>query len=126
MKGLLLHLRHERGFFLPFILFVSLVLFSTVLTTIILYNNETKISYQLWEQMKAETIVQMAERKFKLTIPELEEKKGELMYTFPLGEATVTYEQKSEHNYHLTLEIITDHDELFIMKTLIVLSSEYE
>lgn len=119
MKELLLQVNNERGMFLPFVLFITIILFSVITTGILIYKNETKISYQLWEQMKAETIVQMVEQQFKNDKVYEGGEEGMITFSFPSGEAKVTYVEEENSVYHLTIKIRTDYDESFLLKHIV-------
>src|SRR5690625_5052207 len=113
MKQSLLNYKNERGFYLPFVLFVALIVFSTITTAIIIYQNELAIEHQLWEQIKSETIAQMAVYEFKNGKQYLQMPHGTIEYEFPPGKATVEYEQRGESHFKLQLSIETDTDALF-------------
>lgn len=120
MKEYFLQTTNERGMFLPFVLFIILILFSVITTMTLIYKNETKISHQLWEQMKAETIVQMSKAKFKAERIYEENEAGTQIYHFPVGEVLIIYSKSSDRMYDLILEVTTDGDEQFIMNALLV------
>lgn len=119
MKEYLRQIANERGSYLPFVIFVSLIIFSTVTTMIAVYKNETVIGYQLWEHMKAETIVEMTKRKFVAEDLMEAEETGEVHYVFPSGNAFVSYEKTAPNEYFLRLKIQTDRDEVIFIDTVI-------
>jgi len=120
MKEFSLRMNNERGFFLPFVLVITIIIFSTVTTVTLIYQNERKISYQLWEQMKAETLVQMSKYTFLQEGKYEEQINGTSFYTFPSGDVSVTYSRSAEQEYILLLDITTDNNENFKIKTIVL------
>lgn len=121
MKEYLLQMDNERGTYLPFVLLITLILFSTITTMIAIYKNEKLISNQLWEFMKAETIVEMTKRTFVHEhVSELDEE-GYISYSFPSGDVFVTYNKVDDDIYSLFLKIETDYDETIFIKTLVII-----
>jgi len=122
MKEYLLKMDNERGMYLPFVLFITLILFSTVTTMVAIYKNEKLINYQLWELTKANTIVEMTKQKFMQEDRETINNEGEISYTFPSGEVYVQYDKVDNHTYTLYITIQTDNDESFFIKSLVMTS----
>lgn len=122
MKGYLLQMDNERGLYLPFVLFITLILFSTVTTMVAVYKNEKLISYQLWELTKADTIVEMTKQKFiQEDALELNDQ-GEISYTLPSGDVYVEYDKIDDYTYSLFITIETDNAEPFFIKSLVIMS----
>lgn len=115
---------NERGSYLPFVLFIWLLIFSSVTTMIAIYKNESVIAYQLWEHMKAETIAEMTKKKFASEDFTLLNEAGEMYYTFPSGGAFIRYERVTANKYLLKLKIQTDRDEFIFIRTLVIVPSE--
>lgn len=120
MKESYFQMTNEHGMFLPFVLFIALILFSVITTLTLIYKNEVKVSAQLWEQMKAETIVQMSKRKFIAEQLYLESDAGTTVYSFPSGEAVITYTKMEDHLYILALDIMTDDKQNFSMEAIVI------
>lgn len=122
MKGHLLLGKDESGFFLPFVIYVVIIIFSVITTTLTIYNNDLNISNQSWEQMKAETIVQMSVKQFKLDKPYVTNSTGTTIYEFPTGNVIVNYKMLEENQYLLMLTIETDRETLFSIHKRVKLS----
>lgn len=120
MSGFYLRMSNERAMFLPFVLFVSLIIFSVITTMITIYQNEKVISQQLWEQTKAETMVEMSVQKFKADHV-YDKDDGTVQYHFPTGDVFITFTKKAEDTYDLTFDIVTDFNQEFIMNKRIVI-----
>ncbi len=112
--------KSEAGFFLPFVLFVFVLVSSSVLTTVAIYQNELKVSARLLEQIKAETMVQMStvDVKERLNKGEIA-KEGRLRYHFPQGKTSVHYKREKEQIYRLYIEVLTEGDEAFQMEVIV-------
>lgn len=112
--------KSEAGFFLPFVLFVFVLVSSSVLTTVAIYQNELKVSARLLEQIKAETMVQMStvDVKERLNKGEIA-KEGRLRYRFPQGKTSVHYKREKEQIYRLYIEVLTEGDEAFQMEVIV-------
>lgn len=117
MRESLLLMNNERGSYLPFVLIISIIIFSTITTMITVYKNEKIISTQLWELMKTETIVAMTKQKFiDEDMFELGED-GYITYSFPSGDVYVNYNKIEENIYSLFLQIKTDYGESIFIET---------
>lgn len=116
MKEHLLAIKREQGYFLPFVLFCTIILLSSILTTIAIYKNDLLISDQLFEQLKSETIVQMSVKQFLSDEVIHNKKTGQATYQFPNGEAVINYENMGNNHYLLAITINTDRGKTFTIQ----------
>lgn len=127
MKEHLLQIKNEQAYFLPFVIFIVLILFSAVTASIQIYRNEILIADNLWEQMKTETLVQMTMKKFSDEKPFIEHNIGIETYHFPSGIVDLSYERITPEIYKITLNIATDKQKNFtIHKRFIYKNEEHE
>lgn len=122
MKGRSLLWMNEKGYMFPFVLFASLLLFSTVGTTVLIYRNDLAVSDRLIEQMKAETLVQMSIRTFYREKPFLAKQHGTEVYQFPSGMVEIHYTPTEEGQFRLVLTVETDEGERFSMQKIVRLN----
>lgn len=118
MKEFFIQTSNERGMFFPFVLFIALILFSVVTTLTLIYKNETEISNRLWEQMKAETLVQMSKQEFLAEKFYEDAYSNSALLTFPSGDVVLTFSKKKDNVYFLKVEIETDTGTEFLIDTL--------
>lgn len=107
MKKRLTYFKSDQGFYLPYVLFVSVIALSFITTSIIKYNNELNISHQLMEQIEAETLIQMGRDKLIDEVAYYGQSVGEVHYVFPNGEIKVIYEATETDIYKLHYYAIT-------------------
>lgn len=103
--------------FLPFVLFIALIGFSVVTTMVVIYKNEVKISYNAWQHLEFEMLIQMAKVSFK--DEKVTNKAGRIHYTFPLGEVEVEYREEEQGLYNLLILAETRDGERFKARSLV-------
>lgn len=108
MKKRLTYFKSDKGFYLPYVLFVSVIALSFITTSIIVYNNELTISEQLMEQIEAETLIQMGKAKLIDEASYVEQSLGEVEYVFPSGEIKIRYEIIEVGVYRLHYYVLTN------------------
>ncbi|MFD1850620.1 competence type IV pilus minor pilin ComGG [Oceanobacillus bengalensis] len=100
-------IRNEQGFILPYILFVVVIILMIVKTNIEIYQNELEITERQIEQIKAETLFQMART---MVIDELEKDRNipssGMSYDFPNGSVHVIINTKSDTELQLLFKIV--------------------
>ncbi|WP_117160672.1 hypothetical protein [Paraliobacillus sp. X-1268] len=87
-------LQTENGFFFPYITFIAAIVLLSVITSISLYANETKMTTLQMEQIELETLHQMAYQKFvsEQNKNSFSLDKEILQYEFPNGIVKITYD----------------------------------
>lgn len=108
MKKRLSYLKVDSGFYLPYVLFVSVAALSFITASIMIYTNEGKISSQLMEQIEAETLIQMGRAKLITEGTYVGESSGEVMYVFPNGEIRIKYTLIEGELYQLHYYVLTN------------------
>lgn len=108
MKKRLSYLKIDKGFYLPYVLFVSVAALSFITASIMIYTNEGKISSQLMEQIEAETLIQMGRAKLIAEGSYVGESSGEVMYVFPNGEIRIKYSLVEGEVYQLHYDVLTN------------------
>lgn len=117
MKKQLLFMNNESGFLLPYVLFISIIIFVVIASTIQMYQNEIWLTYQNIDQLKVETLFQMGYEKFidENTHKDLDEKKI-VQYTFPDGDVSIEFTKKDEDEGQLLFQIAT-HNNSYVSLT---------
>ncbi|WP_090232222.1 competence type IV pilus minor pilin ComGG [Lentibacillus halodurans] len=108
MKKSLLTTINQRGFVLPYVLFVIALAIIIVTANVHLYQDEIRITHNQSEQLKIETLFQMARMQFKEDIFNQNESNSTMSYVFPYGNVLIEYAELSELQYHLFFTIQTD------------------
>ncbi len=98
---------NESGFFLPYVLFITALVFIIITTSIRTYQHEIEITHHLIDQLKAETIVQMGLAKFKQDYLPNEQDTLNVHYSFPDGEVTIIYNFINDFEYRLHFTVLT-------------------
>ncbi|MBY7143379.1 hypothetical protein KFZ56_10020 [Virgibacillus sp. NKC19-3] len=104
---------HAAGFFFPYVLFVTAIVFIFITATITMYANDGKITEKHMEQIKIETLFQMAHAKFKEENETKEMGSGETYYTFPDGDVKITHTLSDEDRYEMYFKITTDQNAVY-------------
>lgn len=108
MKKQSFFMNNESGFFLPYVLFITTLIFLTVTMSVRTYQHEIEITHHLVDQLRAETMMQMGLALFeKNDFPEGAEP-FHVTYDFPDGEVTIKYEYMSELEYYLHFTVLTN------------------
>lgn len=107
MKKRLTYFKSDQGFYLSYVLFVSVIALSFITTSIIKYNNELNISSQLMEQIEAETLIQIWRAKLIDEAIYVGESLGEVEYVFPSGQIKIKYEVIETDVYRLHYYVLT-------------------
>jgi len=108
MKRILTFIKGENGFYLPFVLVVSIVTLSATTTSIFIYQNEMEATNLLLQQLEVETTRQVVIEKFKEEEMYLKEDSGEFEYELPYSNTKGNYQTKNEE-VEIDFKIKTDH-----------------
>jgi|SRR5690625_1659972 len=92
---------NNGGFYLPYVLTISVIVLSLVTTSIMMYQNEMKMTKNIIEQVEVETLIQMAREKFKHDKVYNEHSTGQINYVFPNGVVHIQYEFMNEETLQL-------------------------
>ncbi|MEI3611719.1 hypothetical protein [Pseudogracilibacillus sp. SO30301A] len=114
----------ESGFYLPLSMVVSMIVLSAVITSVLIYKNETKVSYMLKEQIEVETLIQMARAKFKEEEVYKNRNSGQITYEFPSGTTIIQYEKIDTHQFTLQFDVTTNEHSYFTIHNKLNLQSE--
>lgn len=98
----------QEGFIFPYVLFIIALSLIIVTTSIQLYQSEIHITQNQTEQMKIETLFQMAHTQFKEDITNQPESNDTISYSLPYGEVLVEYGKLNKREYQLNFLIETD------------------
>lgn len=90
MKKHLLFITKDTGFILLHVLFVISLLFILISSGIASYRNEIYITNRQIEQIKIETLFQMAQEKYKRELRNTDEVIDSVSYEFPEGEVDIS------------------------------------
>lgn len=105
-------LRNQSGFFLPYVLGITVVIMFVVVTQVNLYQQDVKVTHQHIEQLKIETLVQMGYQKFQEDHSVVDSNQFEVDYAFPYGTVNLRYKKLGDMDYNLHVDVLTaDHSE---------------
>lgn len=84
---------NEKGYLFPFVLVVTMLCLSFLFTSLLIYKQSLLMSQNEYEQIKMETLFQMAQASFRAEIPTLSltTNRQSISYSFPHGNVTVIY-----------------------------------
>lgn len=106
MKKQLFIMESESGFFLPYVLFITALIFIIIATSINTYQQDIQITHRLVEQLRIETIVQMGLAKFNQEHLPNEEARIDVSYNFRDGEVTIVYSLINDFEYRLHFTVL--------------------
>ncbi|ALX48076.1 competence type IV pilus minor pilin ComGG [Lentibacillus amyloliquefaciens] len=124
MKNPLSTITNQQGFILPYVLFFIALSLIIVTSTVHLYQNEIHITENQTEQIKIETLFQMARTQAKESIRTASETNDTMSYTFPYGDVLVEYGKLNDHEYRLLFTIETDSGAKHVVNDQIFYQSE--
>lgn len=116
MRKQLSFMTNTKGFFLPYVLFVTAFVFIIITANINIYTNDIQITHNHLDQLDIETLVQMGRTKFKEELSTIDSEAGTKTYVFPNGNVEITYELFSEMQYDLELTVYTNKDLVYSVK----------
>ncbi|WP_029271021.1 competence type IV pilus minor pilin ComGG [Virgibacillus alimentarius] len=102
---------NQYGFFLPYVMFITTLVFILVTSSVTIYKNDVQITYKLTEQIKTQTLMQMGYTKFKENVDGLENKTDTIEYMFPDGTVEITYIIKGKQEIQAQFFIKTNNTE---------------
>jgi len=114
-----LQITTEKGFYLPYVLLVTVISLSVISASVLIYRTEVKSTYMLMEQMENETLIQMGRVKFKQQEMYKHNEKGQVTYTFPNGDVVIQYEKVTENVFSLTFNTKTENNSTFSQLTFL-------
>lgn len=117
-------LTNEHGFLLPYVLLIILLVFIIVTANIKIYNNEIQMMEHMTEQIKVETLLQMACMKYKNSITNEEDYPSSSFYTFPSGEVKVSYLSHKKNTVIVRYSVTTDKQTTYSVKSTLEISSK--
>lgn len=106
-------MNNEKGFFLPYVLFITTIVFLLLTMSIKKYHQEIDMTYHHMEQLRIETLFQMAREELKLQILKDPQSSGSVAYNFPDGYVKVTYHELQTEHYKLLLSVQTINDSTY-------------
>ncbi len=112
MKSHLNLLKNEQGFYLPFVLIVSLITLSALMTSTYIYQNESRATNLLLEHLELETMRRVTIDQFKSGKPYQENTKGEYEFELPNAHSYGNYEVIDENvtmSFYVETENLTYH-----------------
>lgn len=101
---------NERGFFLPYVLAISVVILCVIVTSLTIYNNERKMTHMLLEQLEVETLFQMSRVQFKEDALYKINDKGQITYEYPNGTVIIQFVLEDEQKVSLDFSIKSTND----------------
>jgi|SRR5690625_3119743 len=107
MKNQSYIMNNESGFFLPYTLFITALIFIIITTGIRTYHHEIDITHHLVDQLKSETIIQMGLAKFNQNHLPTDQDTLNVDYSFQHGEVTISYNTINDSEYRLYFNVLT-------------------
>lgn len=107
MRKKLCIISNESGFFLPYVLFITALVFVIITASIRTYQHEIEITQHHIEQLKAETIVQMGLAKFLENNLPTDQNTVHVHYNFPDGDVTLIYTLIDDFEYRIHCTVLT-------------------
>ncbi|QKY69447.1 hypothetical protein [Lentibacillus sp. CBA3610] len=99
---------NQQGFIFPYVLFIIALTLIVITASVQLYQSEIHITQNQTEQLKIETLFQMAHTQFKEDITKQSESSGTISYELPYGDVLVEYGQLNEREYPTNFIMETD------------------
>lgn len=122
MRNKLYYFTNQRGFFLPYVLFIVSLTLLIVSTNIKLYDNEIHMMHHLIEQIKIETLIQMSHMKYKEDVNRNDHIPEVTSYSFPSGDVTISYLNHKGYRAFVHYQITTDNNISFSINDYIELA----
>lgn len=110
MKKQLPLITNENGFYLPYVMFVSMVTFLVITTSILIYQNKIETAHTMSEFIEIETLIQMTKANFLNDQVYKTEDSGEIMYQYPNGEVELMFARIDENKFELNMILHTLND----------------
>lgn len=107
MKKISFFLNDQSGFYLPYVLFITVIILLTVVTNVNLYQQNISMTGQHLDQLRIETLTQMAHEKFANEYPVIESKELRVYYSFPYGNVELLYHRLDDTAYNLRIDVFT-------------------
>lgn len=99
----------QAGFFLPYILGVTVIIMFSLMTHINLYQQDIEVTRLHLEHLQMETLIQMGYKKIQYEFPSIEITQGDVYYTFPNGTVKLKFEPIDDQYYHLHADMVTSN-----------------
>ncbi|WP_162800305.1 hypothetical protein [Oceanobacillus zhaokaii] len=112
-------MNNEKGFFLPYVLFIIAIVYIIVTTNIAMYRNDLQLTENQIEQVKIETLFQMQREQFKQEVQKHGLPSSETTYHFPDGKAKIAIIRSENQTHELNVSITTNNNHRYtIINTL--------
>ncbi|MFD1363064.1 hypothetical protein [Lentibacillus salinarum] len=109
---------------MPYVLFVIALALIIITANIDSYQDEIRITHNQTEQLKIETLLQMARTQFKDDIMNESETEGEMSYDLPYGHVLVEFMLLNDKQYLLYFTITTDNGAEHSIRNWLDINSE--
>ena len=108
----------QSGFFLPYVLFITAIVLFIVTANVNIYRQDVLLTHQHINQLRIETLIQMAYKKFEEEYIPLELDTIDMEYNFPYGVVQMKYVKLDDTEYNLRVSIVTSSNfEYTLLKT---------
>lgn len=98
---------NQSGFYLPYVLGITVIIMFSTVTQINLYQQNIELTSQHLEQLRIETLVQMGYQKFEEEYPVVDLDPFEVYYSFPHGTVNLRYIVLDDLDYNLHVDVLT-------------------
>ncbi|HLR41590.1 MAG TPA: hypothetical protein VK091_07915 [Virgibacillus sp.] len=107
MKKQLSFITNQHGFFLPYVLFITGLVFIIITASISIYKQDITLTHRLVEQTKLKSLEQMGRVSFKENFEEMTSPADTVNYSFPDGTVKITYDVLNDQEIELYFKIRT-------------------
>jgi len=114
----------QKGFVFPYVLFFIALALIIITANVHVYQDEIRITQHQTEQLKIETLLQMARTQFKEDVSAKPETVTTISYEYPYGDVVVEYTRQTKQVYHLYFRIQTDNGATHSVFNRMTLNSE--
>lgn len=112
---------NERGYILPSIILMIFIALIGLTATISIYHEEMEMTKSHIEQLKIDTLIQMAYTKFKENYPFIEQYHEEVHYSFKDGDVSLTYTVLDDLRVNVYVYVETDNNAYHSTRKMITL-----
>lgn len=110
MKKQLYFMNNQNGFFLPYVLFITSLVFILATSHIATYRSDLQITENQIEQLRIETLFQMGRTKFKNEVykGKFDGSNNKVFYLFPDGSVEILIKAFDNEQFALFFTIFTN------------------
>lgn len=109
---------NDKGFIFPYVVFIILITFICITTSAVIFTNELDMTQNHIDQLKIETLIQMAYTQFNEEFPPFEHEQEEVHYWYPDGDVKITYTILNDSQVNLYFFVQTVNNDIYTVTKL--------